>query len=127
MAGRAVSGEAHAVAELEALAGEAPGAEPSRQPPPADTGPDTGDVIAALIGPLFGVLAPAWSVTDGEVTELGRAWGPVVDKYWPGGLSAFGCELNAALITLAVVGPRLRLPRQVQPAESAEGAADAAE
>lgn len=74
----------------------------------------TWELLRPIIDLGCDLLAPNWSVKDAERTHLCKAYGDVVDKYFPGGLSAFGCELNALLITAAIIGPRVaaQLPRR---------------
>jgi hypothetical protein len=96
--------------------GPASGDEAGQAPP----GPTTGELIAALLRPTFDIMAPAWAVSDGECAMLGESYGAVVDKYFPD--FAFGVELTAIMVTLAVFGPRMRRPMK---AEKKEPAADA--
>jgi hypothetical protein len=112
--GKAAALEGELLGAGEGVAGAAPaGAEP-----PA--GPTTGELIAALLRPTFDIMAPAWAVSDGECAMLGESYGAVVDKYFPD--FAFGVELTAIMVTLAVFGPRMRRPMK---AEKKEPAADA--
>lgn len=71
----------------------------------APQGPPTRDVLVMVLGPLFNALRPTWGVTDKEVELLADGWAPVIDKYFPE--FNLGVELNAALITVMVLGPRL--------------------
>lgn len=103
-------------AELAALALEAAALEPEAEPQPgAQSQPETPDVsnadaIKMIVGPAFQIMAPRWQVAENEIEALAQAWGDVADKYLPEGLE-IGVELNAAIITLAILGPRLSQPR----------------
>lgn len=109
------------LAEAEQLDEPAPG----EQLPPdnqVEADLDSAELLAGVIGPLFVILAPAWEVTAPEVDALASAYGKVLDKYFPGGLS-MGPELGAVMATVAVIGPRLRLPRKEPPPVDPSGGA----
>ena len=121
MTGAAQAEDAAALdrAAAAAAAGMAPPpAESPAQPSTADAlAPpplSTADVLGPLIGAAFRIVAPAWGVSDAEVRELAGAWAPVLDKYFPDGI-ALSVEFNAAIITLALIGPRWGKPRQLPP------------
>lgn len=99
---RAVEGDVITAAEQRAGAG-----------PDQDAAPDmtTAKVLTELLKPTFRLLAPNWEVTDDECAMLGAAYGAVVDKYFPD--LDLGVELTAALVTLAVFGPRWGKPAKV--------------
>lgn len=101
-------------APLDALQAELPPVEGGSAVEGAAATPDvpTGELLAGLLVPLTQVLAPAWGVTEAECKTLGDAWGCVVDKYFPSGLGAYGVEISAVLVTVAVFGPRWGRPRK---------------
>ncbi|HWO42143.1 MAG TPA: hypothetical protein VNO43_10105 [Candidatus Eisenbacteria bacterium] len=110
---RAVEGEVITAAEQRGGADSEPGA-----------GVSTADVLTQLLKPTFRLLAPNWEVTDDECAMLGSAYGAVVDKYFPD--LDLGVELTAALVTLAVFGPRWGKPAKVpkpKPTEAAKAPA----
>lgn len=103
--------------ELAALTAEAADIEPGYgadgapvEPEPEAPELGNADAIKMLLGPAMVIMAPRWQVQPAEVEQLAIAWGEVADKYMPDGL-AIGVELNAAIITLAILGPRLTMPR----------------
>lgn len=136
--------------ELAALTAEAAEIEPGygqpgtgEQPEPEPAGVSNADALQMVLGPLFAIAAPRWNMQQAEIEQLAIVWGEVADKYMPEGL-ALGVELNAAIVTLAVLGPRLSMPRndaeaakrskgktskqqQAQAREQAEAAQKAAE
>ncbi len=89
-----------------------PNGVPAPEPPPEIK---TAELVAQVLGPGFALLAPAWRVSQDEIEALSEAYGAVIDKYFPAGLGAFGVEISAALATLAVIGPRLAMPRKAAP------------
>lgn len=106
-----------AIAQLEteaAQAGEYIPAGGATDDPAAPQQPTTGEIIGALLHPLFSVAAPEWKVHESECNMLGNAWGAVIDKYFPG--MSIGVELNAAIITLAILGPRIAASRAAKKA-----------
>lgn len=117
-------------AELEALAAEAERIDPPDQADGSDQAdlvePEqpTAEVLAQVIGPAFMILAPAWCVQDQEIVMLSESYAKVIDKYFPGGVS-LGPEVGAVMVTLAIIGPRLRLPRKLPPPEADQGEPDA--
>lgn len=90
-------------------------------PAPAP-GINTAEVLEQVISPACAVFAPAWGVTDEEVKQLAGVYAALVDKYFPGGVGEIGPELGAALVTLAVFGPRWSMPRKVTAKPSADDA-----
>ena len=69
-------------------------------------------IITILLGAGFGVIAPGWGVTKGEVDSLSEAYAPLMDKYCPD-LSQFGLEIGAVLVTAAVFAPRVGMARKI--------------
>ena len=112
--------------QLERMAAEAPppfsGAAPGADDaPPATPDIPTRDVLLMLLGPLA-QLAPNWQLTGDELGALADGWAPVVDKYFPD--VSVGVELNAAIVTVAVMASRFGVPpRGELPAQPGEGAA----
>lgn len=92
----------------------------SAEPPPAAE-ITTGQLLTAILVPVFKVLAPAWAVSRDECALLGEAWGAVVDKYLPD--LDLGVELSAVLATALVFGPRWGTPPKVQPKEKPDAPA----
>ncbi len=113
------------VAELEqraeALESEVAGeGDPGVAPEPETASVPTEQILLPVISAAFAILAPAWQVSAGECRQLAQAWAVVVDKYFPDLPS--GPELQAVIITLAVVGPRLGKPRrEPEPEKREEG------
>jgi len=111
--------QARQVAELEQLAqqadGEPLGGEYVPGDEPAPDGPagniETGEILAPVLQITFGVIAAKrgahWALTDAEAVELGRAYGAVLDKYFPDAANRFGVEITAIMVTAAAFGPRL--------------------
>lgn len=91
--------------------------------PAAEVMPETAEIVQQLLSMGFGVLAPGWGVTEPEIEQLAKAYGPLIDKYFPDGLGDHGLEINAILITSAVILPRIRMPRKVEekPEQQQEG------
>ncbi len=69
-------------------------------------------LLCGLLGPMFLIIAPGWNVQQSEVEMLAGAYSALLQKYFPDGPGNFGPELGAVAITIAVVGPRLRLARK---------------
>jgi len=123
--GAALDGEAAALlSEAETL--ETPPPTAAEQAEIAEQAAETKQALVMVIGPAFSLLAPAWNVQDQEVEALADAYAALLDKYWPGGLQGFGVEINALLITLAVFGPRLKMPRKIEEKVVTEGEGDGA-
>lgn len=80
-------------------------------------GPSTAEMLMPLVSMGCKVAAPNWQIQKAEVEALAESYGELVDKYFPGGVGEWGPELNAALVTAAIFGPRLGTPRHKQPAK----------
>jgi len=79
----------------------------------------TDRLLCPLIVFLFSTAAPNWKVSDTECAQLAKAYAAVLDKYFPDGvLSQWGVELNALLLTVAIVGPRVNIPTTAAPKKS---------
>ena len=74
-------------------------------------GPSTAEMLMPLVSMGCKVAAPNWQIQKAEVEALAESYGELVDKYFPGGVGEWGPELNAALVTAAIFGPRLGTPR----------------
>ena len=70
----------------------------------------TADVLYELLIPTFDLLAPAWDVKREEQRALADAYGTVLDKYFPAGITKWGAELNAIVISVMVFYPRRGMP-----------------
>ena len=75
------------------------------------------ELLTHLLGPGFAVMAPGWGVTTQEVETLAGAYSPLLAKYFPDGPGKFGPEISAALVTVAIIAPRLTMPRQLEKAQ----------
>lgn len=108
---------------MEAEAGQVTGAGPAAN----DDELPTADVLKLVIGPGFALLAPNWNISPSEVEQLATVYGALVDKYFPGGVGKLGPEISAALITVAILAPRLGKPRKIEPGkpQASEAANDA--
>jgi len=70
-------------------------------------GPTTAEVIHPLISFGCDLACPNYQIQKAEKQALAEAYGDLLDKYFPEGIGAWGVELNAALMTAAIFGPRL--------------------
>lgn len=82
---------------------------------------DTVAVLAGVLYPTFGVLAPNWKVTPDECATLAGAYSKVIDKYFPG--MSLGVEVEALLVTVAIFSTRAGKPMRVVKAAE-DGAAE---
>lgn len=90
-------------------------------PAPLDAEPEkpepdipTKVLVELVLGPGLALLAPNWNISKSEVAQLSECYALVIDKYFPDGMGKFGPEIGAAVITLAVFGPRLNTPRKLE-------------
>jgi hypothetical protein len=107
------SGAALASDELESLKLQADEFEPVNEEEVENEGPviSTAKQLEPLIGLSFKVLAPNWNVQPEEVEVLAESYGEAIDYYWPemnGGLPPWATPL---IVTAAIVGPRISIPR----------------
>jgi len=72
----------------------------------------TSELIAPIVAMCAGVLVPNWNLQKEEIQGLSESYGLVIDKYFPSAASSLGVELNALLMTAAIVLPRLGTPRK---------------
>lgn len=84
--------------------GEAPAPEPPKMP--------TDQVCEFVLTPLFGILCPNWNLQQSEIRHLSEAYAAVIDKYFPD--LDFGPELGALVVTVAILGPRMKTPRKLE-------------
>jgi hypothetical protein len=76
------------------------------------------EIIQHIVGPAFGLLAPGWGVQPVEIEALAEAYAGLLNKYFPGGATQMGPELGAAMVTVAIIGPRLKMPRELPAPET---------
>ncbi|MHB1938685.1 MAG: hypothetical protein ACYCOR_19200 [Acidobacteriaceae bacterium] len=123
--------EARAADEFARLEGQADdtAADPP-PPPPVDDGPVLREKAIAVSKDMlfasFFAVAPNWKMTRGESDALVDAYVAVLDKHFPDWFRWVSVELNAVLITIAIIGPRASIPR-VMPKEAPPEPAPAAE
>lgn len=107
------------VAALDVLAGEAEAeldqragvAGPAPETIPEPAGPASGELLLPLVTIAAATLAPAWNLKVAECEALAYAYGAIIDKYWPGGMGSMGVEINAAMLTAAIIQSRWKIPR----------------
>lgn len=85
------------------------------------------EILAPVVGLACDLLAPSWNIGPEEKQALAESYGALVDKYFPEGIGAVGVELNAFIITGAILAPRLGTPRKPETKDKAkdEGGEDA--
>jgi len=71
------------------------------------------EIVQHLAGPAFATLAPGWNIQEVEIEALADAYAGLLNKYFPGGASQMGPELGAAMVTVAIFAPRLKMPRHL--------------
>ncbi|MCU7841829.1 MAG: hypothetical protein KZQ94_20945 [Candidatus Thiodiazotropha sp. (ex Troendleina suluensis)] len=75
---------------------------------------------AALVYPVlsqgFGILCPAWGITEDECRTLSDAYGALVDKYAKDTvfMEAYKKEITAVVMTAMIIGPRMKIPRKLE-------------
>lgn len=98
------------------------GPEPTPEAAPAPE-VTTAEVLRPLMRAGFDILAPKWQVSDEESSQLATAYAAVLDKYFPDGvMGTWGAEFNAIILTVAIVGPRLKIAPRDVPKEEAKPA-----
>ena len=114
--------------DVSALAAEAAALDTAAAPmgggSPGDVAPAPNVYTSELLRPLlrasFDILAPKWAVTDEESVALAEAYAAVLDKYFPDGIAGrWAAELNALILTVAILGPRLKIAPKETPKEKA--------
>lgn len=78
----------------------------------------TSEILYPVISLASGLLAPNWGITEEENKALSESYGVLVDKYVPNIGGSFGVELNAIIITGAILMPRLGKPAKIEAEES---------
>lgn len=106
--------------ELEAAAADAQESTVTIPPPPGEqeqakaSAAEWKEIIHPVIHMGFTVLAPNWGVNVDESEALADAYVPVLEKYFPDAGTQFGPEISAALVTMAIIAPRLNKPRKLE-------------
>jgi len=77
----------------------------------------TAELIQPIVGMVAGIFVPNWDLKEPEIKGLSEAYGSVLDKYFPDTGKLMGVELNALLITAAVVMPRIGTPAKKEPSK----------
>lgn len=90
----------------------APDPDAPAAPPASTIDIKTGEVLTQILTPVADIVCPAWKLQPAELQQLGDAYGALIDKYFPDGLTRWGAELNAALVTVMILGPRLKMARR---------------
>lgn len=67
----------------------------------------TKDMLLPAVMMIAHTAAPNWALTEMECDALAESYAAVIIKYFPDGPKSFGPELNALIITGAIVAPRL--------------------
>ncbi len=101
--------------EAQVVDGETAGA---TAPPGA---PSAAEMLRPLVDFGVDVFCPGWEVQDQERDHLANAYGALVEKYAPGGITTFSVELQAALVTAAIFGPRVAAGMPRRPDREDEG------
>ena len=85
--------------------------------------PKTAEILHPVLMMGFGVIAPNWQISDEEAFQLAEVYGQLIDKYFPDGMGNYGAEITAVMVTGAIVLPRLKTPRKIEPKEDEQKAA----
>jgi hypothetical protein len=84
--------------------------------------PAVDEELRGLVGGVltmgFAVLAPNWNIQPVEVEQLTESYTMLLCKYCPDGLGDYGVEISAVMITAAVFGQRVGVPRVAPPEET---------
>lgn len=75
------------------------------------------ELLSPVIKLSSDLFAPLWGVQQEEADALAKVWAPVADKWFPGLSGSVGVEFNAAIVTLAVFGPKIMMPRTEEQAK----------
>lgn len=91
---------------------------------------ETAEAITAILHISFELIAARkgahWKMSLDEATEAGKAYGAVIDKYYPD--TMIGVEVTAITVTAMVLIPRMAIDRQLAAqSAAAENAADLGE
>ena len=107
--------------------------EPEPEPGEADAerdGPSGAELVAPIVELVSAVAVPNWRLKAPEKRALTEAYGALIDKYFPDGPGQWGPEINAIMLTAAIVTPRLVAgtpPRAEEKAINREAASDGAD
>lgn len=101
--------------ELNRIAQDAEAEEqPAEELEDLPSAPPTSEMIYPIVSLVTAIAAPNWQIQDAENKALSEAYGDLLDKYFPDVGNSFGVELNALLLTAAIVAPRLGQPRKIE-------------
>ncbi len=74
--------------------------------------PSTTEILQHFGRDIADDFAPALALQDDEIERLAKAYGPLIDKYFPGGwlafLDRFKLEISAVATTYVIFAPRYR-------------------
>jgi hypothetical protein len=73
----------------------------------------TAETIEPLFEQFFSILTPGWGVKKNECQLLAQAYGALIDKHFKEGFGKYDVEITVIIATGSVIGPKLRLPRQL--------------
>ena len=76
----------------------------------------TKELVTPLVSLVCMAVVPAWEISQDEQSALADSYAAVIDKYFPGGIS-MGPEMGAALVTAAIIAPRLGRPMKAEDPE----------
>lgn len=79
--------------------------------PERPAGISTADQLKPLLGMTFSILAPNWQVQSAEVDALADSYGECLDYYYPELKDGLPPWVTPLLVTAAIIGPRLSVPR----------------
>lgn len=68
---------------------------------------ETSELLYPIISSGFDIFASKWKVPDKHKQALAKAYGDLLDKYFPDAGSMFGVELTALTVTGMVVAPHI--------------------
>ena len=80
---------------------------------------DTGELLENLLGMAATILFPAWELQDAEIRALSDSWAPVIDKHF--GTEKRPPEFQAAIVSVAILGPRVMTPRKLTEGGKVDG------
>ncbi len=68
---------------------------------------ETSELLYPIISTSFDIFASDWKVPDKHKQALAKAYGDLLDKYFPDAGTFFGAELTALTVTGMVVAPHM--------------------
>jgi hypothetical protein len=68
---------------------------------------ETSELLYPIISTSFDIFASNWKVPDKHKLALAKAYGDLLDKYFPDAGTFFGAELTALTVTGMVVAPHM--------------------